>query len=52
MHKNDRASIKQRLEALKGPKPYIEKGKVTGGKKQAAKLMDGACCGVGFKQSK
>ncbi len=51
MQKNDKASIKKRLEALKGPKLYIEKGPVSGGKKQAAKLMDGACCGVGFKQS-
>ena len=50
MNKYSKESIKKRLEAMKGPKPYIEKGKVTGGKKQAAKLMDGACCGVGFKQ--
>lgn len=50
MKKNDRESIKKRLEALKGPQKYIEKGPVSGGKKQAAKLMDGACCGVGFKQ--
>jgi hypothetical protein len=52
MPKHDRESIKRKLEAMKGPQPYIEKGPVSGGKKQAAKLMDGAMCGVGFKQSK
>jgi hypothetical protein len=50
MHKNDRESIKKRLEALKGPKEYEEKGSVTGGKKQAAKIMFGAVTGKQYKQ--
>jgi hypothetical protein len=50
MHKNDRDNIKKRLEALKGPKDYEEKGAVSGGKKQAAKVMWGVVCGKAYKQ--
>lgn len=50
MKKNSRADIKKRLDAMKGPKPYEEIGSVSGGKKQAAKLMADAVCGKGYKQ--